>query len=587
MASLRSLGWWISCAAAVALVPLGCGALIGIKEVPNPADGGGGGDGTTGPDGTAPDGTLPDGAHPKKDGGGPKTDGDMPDKRTPPPDSPAPDAGGSTAASVYQHHKNISRDGHYIDKLMTPTHAASLVLAKAFDGAIGPGPLWGQPLYVENGIGGKGTYYTADENNNLYALDEIKGKVVKSKIPLAMSAGQTGSGCGNQVLPIGTTGTPIIDPTSRTMYVAPAVGTGSGVMTFQIHALSIDDFSEVAGWPIDVTTIKSAGGASFNPPPQGQRSALALVNGYLYVSWGGENGDCGSYHGWVISVKVTDPTSATGYATSGPGAGMWAVGGLSSDGVDMFGVTGNATGCGSSMWSGCQSEAILRFHDGSAFDDTKTTDFFTPSNWQSLDSGDVDLVGAGPLVLDVPGATPSALVVAMGKSGVMHLLDRSNLGGIGTGDGTNGEGVFSAQVSTGEIRGAAASYTTSTGTYVVFRTDGGGSSCPGGGGDLVAVQITAASPPAINTVWCASSGGSGSPIVTTTDSAGSNPIVWVVGAEGSNQLTGWDGESGTNVYDGGGITMDNVLHWTTLIEQKGRIIVGSNDKVYVFTSTTP
>ena len=39
-------------------------------------------------------------------------------------------------------------------------------------------------------------------------------------------------------------------------------------------------------------------------------------------------------------------------------------------------------------------------------------------------------------------------------------------------------------------------------------------------------------------------------------------------------------------WNGGGITMDNVLHWTTLIEQNGRIIVGSNDKLYVFTSTT-
>jgi hypothetical protein len=251
----------------------------------------------------------------------------------------------------------------------------------------------------------------------------------------------------------------------------------------------------------------------------------------------------------------------------------------------MFTVSGNATGGSGSKWADFESEAILRFHDGTAFDATKTTDFFAPSNWQSLDGSDTDLVGAGPLVVDVPGATPSALVLAFGKSGVLHLLDRSNLGGVGKGDGTKREGLYSDQVGSDNLRGAAASYTTSTGTYVVVRTDGSGTSCPSGkSGDLVAVQITATQPPTFRTVWCAHSGGSGSPIVTTTDAAGSNAIVWIVGAESSNQLTGWDGENGTQLFDGGGQTMDKVIHWTTLIDVKGRLIVGSSDKLYAFTS---
>jgi hypothetical protein len=209
---------------------------------------------------------------------------------------------------------------------------------------------------------------------------------------------------------------------------------------------------------------------------------------------------------------------------------------------------------------------------------------YAPTNWQSLDGSDTDLTGAGPLVLDVPGATPSALVIAMGKSGVMHLLDRANLGGIFQGgNGTTGEGVYSNQVCNGQLRGAAAAYTTSKGTFVAVHCDGGGSNCPGGGGDLVAVQIASASPPAFKTVWCANSGGNGSPIVTTTDTSGSNAIVWIVGTEGSNQLTGWDGEKGTSVFNGEGVTMDNVIHWTTPIEVKGRVIVGANDKIYAFT----
>ena len=41
-----------------------------------------------------------------------------------------------------------------------------------------------------------------------------------------------------------------------------------------------------------------------------------------------------------------------------------------------------------------------------------------------------DLGASGPLLVDVPGATPSQLVVAMSKGGYAYLLNRSNLGGL-------------------------------------------------------------------------------------------------------------------------------------------------------------
>jgi hypothetical protein len=490
-------------------------------------------------------------------------------------------SGTAAGVSVIQYHANPSGDGHYIDPLMTKSAAAKLSLDMTFDGTIA-GPLWGQPLYVENGVKEKGTYYVADDANDIYAIDETSGKPVWSKTPLSEPAG-TGQ-CPGNIQPLGVTSAPYIDLSSRTMYLTAATGVASGApASYEIHALSIDDGSEKSGWPVDLSTLTSSGGVKFNAGPQNQRGGLSFLNGYLYVAFGGQDGDCGSYHGWVISVPVATPAKATGFATSGPGAGMWAVTGIASDGTDMFSVSGNATGGSGSTWASFESEAILRFHDGTAFDSTKTTDFFAPSNWQSLDGSDTDLVGAGPLVVDVKGATPSGLVLAFGKSGVIHLLDRANLGGVGTGDGTKGEGVYSDQVGSGNLRGAAAAYTTSTGTYVVVRTDGGGTSCPSGtSGDLVAVQISATAPPTFKTVWCANSGGSGSPIVTTTDAAGSNAIVWIVGAEGSNKLSGFDGETGASLFNGG--AMDNVIHWTSLIDVKGRLIVGANDKLYAFTS---
>ena len=530
-------------------------------------------------------GGKPDGSHPKGDSGSGSDTGSGSESGPGNPDGGKPDSSVPVGASVLQQHLNPTRDGHYIDPLMTKAYAANMAPDTSFDGTIG-GPLWGQPLYVENGVGGKGTYYIGDDSNNVYALDETTGKPVWSKTPLAMAAGQAGSGCGN-ISPVGITGTPIIDLKSRTMYLAAAVGVASGIQSHEIYALSIDDGSTVAGWPIDVNNIVSSspspGGTTFNPPPQEERSALSLVNGYLYVPYGGEDGDCGNYHGWVVSVPVADPTKVTAYATPGSKGGIWAAGGMSSDGTDVFAGTGNCSGTDGLTWAQAGSEAVMRFHDGSAFDPTKTTDFFTPSNWQQLDDSDKDLAGTGPVVVDVPGATPSALIVQLGKSGVLHILDRSNLGGQFKGNGTTGEGIYSDKVANGEIKTTPATYTTSTGTYVVFHADGNGSSCPSGSsGDLIAVKITATSPPTFTTVWCAPTNGNAAPIVTTTDASGSNAIVWVVGAEGSNQVYGWDGETGASIFNGNGTNMDQVIHFSTLIDVKGRLVVGSNDKVYAF-----
>lgn len=502
--------------------------------------------------------------------------------------------GADGGASVPAFHLNPARDGHYIDPRMTKTYAANMKFDPTFVGAsAGPGvpiggPLWGQPLYVENGVGGRGTYYVADDANDVYAIDETTGDSVWSKTPLAMSAGQAGSGCGN-ITPVGVTGTPVIDLTSRTMYLSAAVGVASGIQSHEIYALSIDDGSVVAGWPVDVDHLTSAAPSSvtFSPTPQAQRSALALVNGYLYVAYGGGFGDCGDYHGWVVSVPVADPASVTAYATPAEKGGIWSVGGFASDGTDVFTTTGNGVTTGLTSWVQAGSEAVLRFTNGSAFDPTIFANFFTPSNWQTLDNGDLDLGGSGPIVVDVPGAIPSALIVQMGKSGVVHLLDRSNLGGVGTGDGTTGEGVFSEQVAPGGegsgLRTAGAAYTTSTGTYVVFHSTQNATTCPGAAGDLVAIRISAASPPTFTTAWCAPTNGIGAPIVTTTDSAGSNAIVWVVGAENTNELYGWDGETGAAIFDGSGSAMSLVNHFTTLIDVKGRLIVGANATLYAFT----
>ena len=59
---------------------------------------------------------------------------------------------------------------------------------------------------------------------------------------------------------------------------------------------------------------------------------------------------------------------------------------------------------------------MIRFEPGPIFS-SDPSDYWVPTNWQSLDTGDRVLGGSGPLIVDVPGATPSSLVVALGKDG--------------------------------------------------------------------------------------------------------------------------------------------------------------------------
>jgi len=475
---------------------------------------------------------------------------------------------------VLQHHRNSTRDGLYIDPLFTQDAAANTHRDLTFDASL-PGSTYGQPLYIGEGPGGRPTLIVATEQNVVLALDASDGSQLWTS-SLGTPVARAQLPCGD-IDPLGVTGTPVIDPSSRTIFV-DAMTTPDGGTTKQhlIYALSLDDGSVRDGWPVDVNAMVPG----FNSTVQNQRGALLLNQGTLYVPYGGHFGDCGTYHGWVVAVPVDDPSSVTAFETDARGAGIWAPGGLSSDGNSVFAATGNAFG--STTWMG--GEAILRLGPGGTFSGDPA-DYFTPSNWRQLDASDTDVGGSGPVLVDVPGADPSQLVVALGKNGVAYLLDRNYLGGVGTGDGFTGEGLQSMRVATGTIINAAAAYTTTSGTYVVFTTAGNGIGCPGTPGSLVGLRIGAAAPPTIEVAWCANNQGRGSPIVTTTDGS-SVPIVWTAGAESSNRLHAFDGETGEVLYAGGGASelMSTVRRFSTPIAVNGRIFVAADNRLYAFTT---
>ena len=489
-------------------------------------------------------------------------------------DSPAPDSPVTTPSgdSVLERNHHATRDAQYTQPLFTSSAFGTLKLDAAFTGTIA-GHTYAQVLYVDNVALGKGAVnwvIAVTENNQVSALDATTGAVVWQRV-IGPNAASTGAGCGN-VSPIGITGTPVIDVASRTMFLDAAIGTqanGSGtIKTHEIHALSIDDGSERPSFPIDAKTA-SYQGTTFDPPVENERGALAFVNGTLYVPYGGHYGDCGQYHGWVVGVPYPAGAPIKAFATSiAPNtraAGIWAPGGIASDGTNLYVSTGNTFG--SNSWIG--QEAIIRLQPGPSWSN-QTVDYFAPHDWLDMDNGDVDIGGSGPVLV-------KNLVASLGKNGFLYLLDSANLGGVGT--TAQSDGAYNAEVASGKIINAAATVTTSAGnTWLIAHGYSGanGYGCKKGSGDIIAMKITT-NPVGATVEWCANSQTAGSPMITTSNDSGADAIVWFAG----NHLNGWDVETGTQVYTGTD-ALSNIEKFTTPIAARGHIYIGADDKVYSF-----
>src|SRR5881227_419613 len=79
--------------------------------------------------------------------------------------------------NVTQFHNHDSRDGLYVDSAFTPAATANLMRDLNFDGTI-VGDVYAQPLYIDDGPGGRPTIIAVTESNNVYALDAMDGSVI-------------------------------------------------------------------------------------------------------------------------------------------------------------------------------------------------------------------------------------------------------------------------------------------------------------------------------------------------------------------------------------------------------------------------
>jgi hypothetical protein len=468
--------------------------------------------------------------------------------------------------NVTQLHNHYTRNGLYVDPAFTLSAVTNLTRDSNFDGTIPSAAVPAQPLYVEGGPDGRAKVIVAVKTFNtsfLVALDATTGKTIWSdQLGPVVTPPQL---CENGS---GIRGTPAVDLPSRTVFCEAATPAGH-----LIYGINVDTGTTNAGWPINVASNATYGSITFTNGLESQRGALAVLGDYVYVPYGSYL-DCGSYHGWLVAVQISNPSNVQAWATTAVGGAAWAPAGVASDdGVTPFIATGNTYS--TTNWGG--GEALIRFQPGAIFSGA-TQDYWAPTNWVSLDGADKDIGGLGVLMVDVPGATPSQLAAVFGKDGNCYLLNRTNLGGIS-------QPVAQAQLKSSlSCFAPASTYHTADGrTFVIVNLVAGPGG--GGGGPLTALTIGASNPPTISVAWQFPKSGSfapnGSPFITTTDGS-NNPVVWVAGTS----LQAFDGLNGNQLYSSSG-SLPSPDNYISGIVARGRVYFADNGHVYAFTVPRP
>jgi len=242
----------------------------------------------------------------------------------------------------------------------------------------------------------------------MYALDATTGRLrwqrnVGQPVPRAKLP------CGN-IDPLGITGTPVFDLAAKRVYA---------VAETRVNGLIHHDLVGLDAATGNVLLRRSADPPGQEPKPMQQRAALTLLDGVVYVAYGGLSGDCGPYHGHVVGVPVdtAKPTYFYQIPVTREG-GMWAASGPA---LRKGGSLLVAAGNGESTTVYDDSDSVIALSPATL----DKTSLFAPSSWQTDNARDADLGSMGPAPL------ADGRVIAAGKSGEVYLLGAGDLGGIG------------------------------------------------------------------------------------------------------------------------------------------------------------
>ncbi len=349
--------------------------------------------------------------------------------------------------SVLMQHNDRSRTGAMLQELKL-NH--SNVNAQSF-GKIATYPvddqIYAQPLIVPdqviNGREEVNVVYVATVNNSIYAFDAqdfskkeplwhrnyndpAQGIVAVRNTDVGQNCGEYKDFSGN----IGIVGSPVIDDESDTMWFVTRTRQGNKYVQ-NLHAVDIKTGDERANSPRAIEFEMSGTGSGsvngkipFNPRTQNQRPALLFSKGSIYIGWA-SHCDTGPYHGILagFDAKTLEVQRIFNATPSGEEGGIWMAGQGPSADVDgnLYIITGNGT-FDAHKGGMNYGQAILKLvPEEKSF---RVASWFTPYNYDYLNSIDADLGASGALLIP-----DTNLVLGGGKGGTFYLVDRDNMGG--------------------------------------------------------------------------------------------------------------------------------------------------------------
>jgi outer membrane protein assembly factor BamB len=379
----------------------------------------------------------------------------------------------TTASSWTVYHGNPQGTG------IAPSASSVILSSRAWTSPTLDGQIYGEPLAFD------GHVFVASENDTVYALSAASGVVVWSA-HLGTPVPASTLPCGNISPTVGITGTPVVDAARSEVFVVADELVGHHP-AHEIVGL------DAATGEVELTQDVDPRGST--PAALLQRTGLTLDAGRVVFGFGGNYGDCPTYHGWVVSVPETGGAIETFAVDSGAGESQGAVWmGGAAPVVDSGGNIWVEAGNGSVTSPNAKydnSDSVLELSPALALEQ-----YFAPSSWATDNARDGDLSTA-PALLD------DGEVVGAGKDGGAYLLDGAHLGGIG------GEQASAPSACGQDIDGGPAI----VGTTVYLP-------CLNG---PVALQVSS-KPAGLRVLWRAAAGG-GPPILA----AG---LVWSIGQNG-------------------------------------------------------
>lgn len=350
-----------------------------------------------------------------------------------------------------QHNDNARTGQNLLETVLTPQNVNFNTFGKIFSYSV-DGQVYAQPLYVPNvSIPGQGTHnvvYVVTQNDSLFAFD-ADGKQStplfqvsfinpqKGILPVSCQTdGNSDISCG--VYPIyGINSTPVIDPTSNTMYLLTRTD-NNGTYYQTLHAIDITTGAEKFGGPVNISgSVPGTGAGSqngtvyFDTLKDVQRAGLLLLNGTVYIGW------AGAEHGWIMGYNATTLKQTAIFNTT-PNAqlgGVWGSGnGLVADPAgNIYAAVGDALFDANSGGSD-YGDSLLQLNG-----DLNVLQYFTPKDQACRAANDLDLGSAGPMLLPPQtGKVPNELLIS-GKGGTpcdtdpadarMYLVNAEAMGG--------------------------------------------------------------------------------------------------------------------------------------------------------------